>query len=305
MLSKLCNQFRGSFSRTKYFLGGPKNEWNCRESKKFLKEIKPNRIEYLEPEYDTRYFTFLKDVKFKIFGQSKPQNLNDKNQFSLIISVYYEGVRILFTGDAEGEVLKRIKIDKPNVDDVITDKRDEFCTFVNEIESTSEIGRSENTKKNIRYSIYSKFGNFLKEVTDENAKKKYKEYIDSMLDIENSLVIYEPHHGSMTENSHEIYNYLYAQDKKQLFFVSSFPEPKDLLPSEESVCIKRKSEHIKTKKHPIVYSKNGIPTMSVTTDPVFITGSAPENLYLLKIEKGQVSLLNLDRMEPEWETFIQ
>lgn len=305
LLSKICNQFPGSFSRTKYYIGGPKNEWNIRESKKFLKEIKPKTIEYLEPEYDARYFTFLKDVKFKVLGQSKPKNLIDKNQFSLIISVYYEGVRILFTGDAEGEVLKRIKIDKPNVDNMITEKRGEFYSFVNEIESIIKTGRSENAKKNIRHSIYSKLDNFLKDVKDENAKKKYKEYVDSMLDIENSLVVYEPHHGSMTANSHEIYNYLYAQDTKQLFFVSSFLESKDLLPSEESVCNKRKSKHVKTRKHPIVYFKNGIPTMSVTTDPVFITGSAPENLYLIKIEKGQVGLQNLDSMKPEWETFIQ
>ena len=117
-----------------------------------------------------------------------------------------------------------------------------------------------------------------------------------MFDIENSFVVYEPHHGSMTEESHEIYNYLYEQDQKQLFIISSFPGPKDFLPKEESVLINRTNKHLKTKLHPIVYATEGnVPTMSMTTDPVFTTGSAPDDLYLLKIDS--------DNVEPEWEKF--
>lgn len=302
LLHDLHREFKVSFDPTKYFLSGLTEDWTGDIPKKLFKEIGQKSIEFIGHEYPSRDFSFLDDVRFKLWGQSKPEDINDKNQLSLIISLYFNNIKILFTGDAEGNVLKRLAIDKPVVDDKLTDQKDEFLKLVDDVSDIISKGR--NDRKNVRTNIDTKVDNFLKKVNDKNAQKKYKEYIDSMLDIENSLVVYEPHHGSMTENSHDIYNYLYEQDQKQVFIISSFPGPKDFLPKEESVCMGRENRHIKTKVHPIVFATEGnVPTMAMTTDPVYTTGSAPDDLYLIKIDKKGVSLLNLDKETPEWEKF--
>lgn len=306
LLYDLHKEFKTCFGSTKYYLSGVKEDWTGDVPNRLFKEIGQINIEFIGHEYPSRDFTFLDDIRFKLWGQTKPEDLNDKNQLSLIISMYFKNVKVLFTGDAEGNVLKRLSIDKPTVDESIKVKRDEFNKLVDDVADIIKKGRSQRRKENIRSDIYSKLDNFLKGVNDQKAQKKYHEYIDSMFDIENSFVVYEPHHGSMTEDSHEIYNYLFAQDQKQLFIISSFPGARDFLPKEESVCVNRENKHIKTKIHPIVYATEGnIPSMSMTTDPVFITGSAPDDLYLLKIEEDKVNLLNLDNETPEWETFNQ
>ena len=133
LLYDLHQTFKNSFGTTKYFLAGLAEDWTGDVPKKLFKEIGQTNIEFVGQEYPSRDFTFLDDCRFKLWGQSKPEDLNDKNQLSLFITLYFKNVKILFTGDAEGNVLKRLNIDKPQVDDKITDKKVEFNKLVDEV----------------------------------------------------------------------------------------------------------------------------------------------------------------------------
>ena len=263
-----------------------------------------DKIIFVGRSYESFELNLLGDIRFKLWGRTEPENPDDKNQNSLIITMYYNNQIVLFTGDAEGNVLERLNVDIPSLDDSIEFK-EEFQQILDEIWAYIKEKRLLKPKENILIPIQQDLEAFFTKNKIEKTEQMqiYQQILDEMLSIEHSFLVFEPHHGSLTEDSHEIYNYLAAQDVKQIFVISSFPCSKDFLPKEESV-MNRENKNIQTLNHPIVYATNGnIATISMTTDPVYTTGSAGDNAYVFKLEQSKVSLLNLYDLTPSWEIF--
>ena len=161
--------------------------------------------------------------------------------------------------------------------------------------------KSENKNINVIEKAQQILNSFLKTIPKDEVNQ-YKEYINDLLAFEHSNIIFEPHHGSMTEDSFDFYKYLSAQNLKTLSFICSYPMPKDYLPKDG--CInEHKYSPLQTNEHPITYAVNdSIPTVIMTKKPVYTTGSAGDNAYVLKISKKTVNILNLFENTPKWDT---
>lgn len=249
-------------------------------------------------EFDSFELTLLDGVVFKVWGRTAPEDPEDKNQLCLLITMFFKGNNVLFTGDAQGNLLQRMKIDRP-----ILQENETFDGIVDDIIDKMENARkSVNKKINVIEYAQQELTSFLQNIA-EDEQNQYKNYVSQLLAFENSNVIFEPHHGSMTEGTFDFYDYLSAQNLKQIFLICSYPMPKDYLPKEECIT-KHKTTNLSTKLHPVTYATNdSILTISMTTNPVYTTGCAGDSVYVLKIGET-VDLLDLFDETPQWETIL-
>ncbi|KAH0787538.1 metallo-beta-lactamase superfamily protein [Histomonas meleagridis] len=306
LLSELLKFFPNNFMKTMYYFGGCEENWSGDVSTLLRKKMKCNdRIEFVGREYQSRELILLGDIRFKLWGRSRPEKLQNENQNqnTLVITMFYKDVKVLFTGDAEGNVLSRLNIDIPILDNNLAHK-DDFenllCFIANNVKTIRNRKLKENVL-NLAEEYLKKFA--ISKSINSKDLKIYRNYINEMLSLEHSLLVFEPHHGSMTEDSHEIYMYLAAQQKMQVFVICSFPSAPEFLPKEESILGRENIYMEKTINHPITYAIRDIPTLGMTTDPVYTTGAAGDDVVLMSISGKQIEILNLFDQYPKWETF--
>lgn len=288
-IDNMIKYFPKSFEKTQYLFGGNETDWKGKTVDKVFDAIGREKIKYTGREYSTMTFNLLNGLEVKVHGQDSPDDADkDKNQISLFVTIDINGKRVLFTGDAEGCHLRRLRIEKPN------DADEKTKLFLDEIEKLIKEKRL--SRENCTKEVYEK----LKEFKDNS---DIEEIVKNMLNIEEVLLVFEPHHGSLTKNSHDIYKYLSVQDTKKVFCIMSYPMSMDYLPKRESV--ENRVAEPKTREHPVVFAVDEIPTMNVTTDPVYTTGACCDNMYVFSFSNDKdekfVKLLNLTNEVPEWE----
>ncbi|EAY21719.1 hypothetical protein TVAG_237450 [Trichomonas vaginalis G3] len=291
-LDDLFNDFGKSFQDTKYLLGGEVDNWKGEMIERLFKLIGKDKFEFIGREYDSRTYKYLDGLDVKVWGQDFPEDLSHKNQISLFVTIDINGRRVMFTGDAEGCHLKRLRIDRPDMK-----SNTEIEAFLTDVEATIKQNRL--SKTNSTDIVYQK----LKEFKEKNKfEVNLEEIVHQMLGLEETVLIFEPHHGSLTENSHDVYKYFSSQNPRKVFCILSYPQAKDYLPKKESFDDRVKEP--KVKEHPVVYAAFGnIPTMNVTTDPVYTTGACGDGMYVFSLSQDgeKLSVLDLTGEKPQWE----
>ncbi|EAY12758.1 metallo-beta-lactamase superfamily protein [Trichomonas vaginalis G3] len=287
-LPVLLHNFKESFQSTKYVFGGYKKDYE-----ELIESIGEDKIKFLGYSYNSRTYRCLDGLEIKIWGQENP-NIYEINQISFISTIHINGRGVMFTGDANEKNLQNLKIDIPDIPNIAS--HPEIKTFLVDIQAT--IKRCRESMKNATKIVFQK----LKEFMEKNkCDVDLEEAIHHMLGLKETVLIFEPHHGSLA--NHDFYKYFSAQDPKKVFCISSDPRGKSRLPNEESFVGRVKEP--KVKEHPVVYATfDKIPTMNVTTDPVYTTGSCCDGMHVFSLSPdGNLSVLDLTEETPEWEKF--
>ena len=166
LLKELMKEYKSYFTNTKFYLGGSEEDWNDKFIKE-LKEDKRDKVYFKGRSYNTEELTFLYGVKFKLWGRDEPKRTGkiNQNDNSLIITMKcsmgedQNPLNVLFTGDANLDLYKRLHIDIPVLKDDVEHKQ-HFEKTLNIIKKTIQEGRKEKKQTNIIENCQKKLQEF-------------------------------------------------------------------------------------------------------------------------------------------------
>ena len=318
MLELLKDAFPELFASTQVILAGkPMSE----EFDKKLKDtFGKHNVEYIKGKYyPTRTGVILNGVKYIIWGRHKDEDdeneeeeeeekkstsdeeeqdheeeeeeLLEASESNLVISLLYHSSIVLFTGDETGDQFGTLNVDLPPQDN-ITSKG--FKQFVNKakkeiIEARKLIVDKDTEKVNIIQKIMDDFSEFSKQCQLSKVNyNAYKQYLEEILTIERSNIIFDPDHGSNRNKSHEITQYLFAQRTKQIHIISSDPKSEDWrFPRREQILTPYPEYNFTVNRHFVEYYSDidqkthveRIPT------PIYLTSQAKDNVIAIVLHK--------------------
>ncbi|GHU20857.1 hypothetical protein FACS189472_12910 [Alphaproteobacteria bacterium] len=307
--SKIDIWKNADFNKTIFFLGGAKAHWKKSSHKKLLARLSDNEVIFCS-QLKTILKTFLKNVEFRIFDLEPPKGSG--NKLSLIIQASFLERNILFTGDTEGDSIDRIQRLAGNLAQIKKLLSLKAANFEKEKEFLQAYDEQITPEHDKYWTLYNMAANigvipskseFL-EIMEANSIPEENDSIRlNMRLFENSQVIFIPHHGTNTKNSQRFLGFFSGLPKEKVFIVSSSPFEQHNLPKESTLEMAPKNPS--HPPHPFIYGDDyydlkGNAEMKITNKPIYVTGSAPNGFYCLKVSQTDKNIYMLNFYDRKW-----